>query len=126
MTTTLRVIHPSDILRVRADGPVDLDMVKRLLDQVAAAAQPLADYQVLVDVRDALGHLQPDDLFALAGSLAGYAETFRHKTAVLCPRERFDRARFFALLAAGQGFSNIRAFVSYEDAMEWLMEPAGT
>ena len=33
----------------------------------------------------------------------------------------FDNARFFSLLAASHGFSRIRAFLTYEDAMEWLM-----
>ena len=123
MPTTVRVIRTPDFLRVRADGHVDLDMGKRLLDEVAAAAGELEEYRVLIDIRDAVGQLKPEDLVALAGSLAGYDQTFHHRTAVLCPRERFDRGRFFALLAAGEGFKNIRAFVGYEDAMEWLMRP---
>ena len=40
-------------------------------------------------------------------------------TAVLCPMERFDRARFFALLADSKGF-DVEAFTSYEEAMSWL------
>jgi hypothetical protein len=40
---------------------------------------------------------------------------------VLCPLERFDHSRFFALCAENRGF-DVRAFVSYEDAMEWLIE----
>ena len=47
--------------------------------------------------------------------------TFLRKTAVLCPRERFDNARFFSLLAASHGFRGVRAFLAYEDAMEWLL-----
>jgi len=43
---------------------------------------------------------------------------------VLCPLEKFDRARFFAMCAENRGF-NMRAFADYEQAMEWLMADAG-
>jgi hypothetical protein len=33
--------------------------------------------------------------------------------------ERFDRARFFALLADSKGF-DVEAFTSYEEAIAWL------
>jgi hypothetical protein len=38
---------------------------------------------------------------------------------VLCPAARFDRARFFSLLADSKGF-DVEAFTSYEEAIEWL------
>ena len=90
MSNNVRVIHPSDFLRARADGQVDRETGKALLAKVAAV-------------------------------LADHGPAFLHKTAVLCPRERFDNARFFSLLAASHGFSRVRAFLAYEDAMEWLM-----
>ena len=123
MPTNVRVIHPRDFLRVRADGRVDLEMGKDLLQQVADAAEPLGAYEVLIDIRDAVGRLTPDEVHELAGSLVRFRHTFLHRTAVLCPRDRFDNARFFSLLAASYGFQNIRAFIGYEDAMEWLMSP---
>jgi hypothetical protein len=123
MTTNVRVIHPSDFLRARADGRVDLDMGKSLLEQLAEAAAPLERFEMLIDLRDAVGMLTPEDLHELAGSLIQFRKTFLHRTALLCPRERFDNARFFSLLAASYGFSRIRAFLAYEDAMEWLMSP---
>ena len=49
-----------------------------------------------------------------------YRKTFARRTAILCPIERFDHARFFALCAEHRGF-NIQAFTSYEEAMEWLL-----
>ena len=123
MSTTVRVIKPSDFLRARADGRVDLDVGKQLRADVARAAQPLDDYEVLIDLRDAIGMLTPDEVHELAGSLIHFRETFLRKTAVLSPRERFDNARFFSLLAASYGFRRIRAFLTYEDAMEWLLSP---
>ena len=121
MSTQVCVIRSSDFLRARADGEVDLDMGKSLLAAVAEAAKPLQQYEVLIDIRDAVGRLSADEVCELAGSLIQFRRTFLHKTAVLCPRERFDSARFFSLLAASHGFGRIRAFLSFEDAMEWLI-----
>src|SRR4051794_3937050 len=98
MSTNVRVIQPADFLRARADGHVDLDMAKSLLEQVAAAAAPLDEYEVLIDIRDVVGKLTADELFELAGSLEKFHGTFLRKTAVLCPRERFDNTRFFSLI----------------------------
>jgi hypothetical protein len=123
MSLNVRVIHASDFLRVCADGHVDIEVGKALLAQVAQAAAPLERFEVLIDIRNAVGRLSADELHELAGSLIGFRHTFLHRTAVLCPRERFDNARFFSLLAASYGFSRIRAFLDYEDAMEWLMAP---
>jgi hypothetical protein len=121
MSTNVRVIQPLDFLRVRADGRVDLQMASALLVQVAAAAAPLDEYEVLIDIRDVVGQLTPDEVCELAESLDQFRSTFLRKTAVLCPRERFDNARFFSLLAGNHGFHRIRAFLTYEDAMEWLL-----
>ena len=125
MSATVRVLHATDFLRARTDGRVDLEMGKELLADLAEAARPLERYEVLIDIRNSIGQLTADELSELAGSLIDFRSTFLHKTAVLCPRERFDNARFFSLLAASHGFARIRAFLSYEDAMEWLMAPDG-
>ena len=121
MGPNVRVIHPSDFLRARPDGRVDLDMAKSLLAQVAAAAAPLDEYDVLIDIRDVVGQLTPDEVGELAGTLDQYRSAFLHKTAVLCPRERSDNAKLFSLLAVSHGFPHVRAFLNYEDAMEWLL-----
>jgi hypothetical protein len=123
MSTNVRVIHSADFLRARADGRIDLEQGRILLGQIAQAAAGLERFEVLVDIRNAVGQLSADDLHELAGSLVVFRDTFLNKTAVLCPRERFDNARFFTLLAASYGFNRIRAFLSYEDAMEWLLAP---
>jgi hypothetical protein len=68
-----------------------------------------------------VGQLTPDEACELAGSLDQYRGTFLRKTAVLTPRERFDNAKLFSLLAGSHGFRHIRAFLNYEDAMEWLL-----
>ena len=96
-------------------------MAKSLLAQVAEAAAPLDEYDVMIDIRDVVGQLTPDEVCELAGFLEQFRSTFLRKTAVLCPRERFDNAKLFSLLAGSRGFRHVRAFLSYEDAMEWLL-----
>jgi hypothetical protein len=123
MTTTVRVVHPNDFLRARADGRADLDAGKALLAQLASASQGLDHFEMLIDLRDSIGHLTAEEMYELADSLAEFKSTFSHRTAVLCPRERFDNVRFFSLLANSRGCPHIRAFLTFEDAMDWLMHP---
>ena len=92
-----------------------------MLARVATTADSLDEYEVLIDIRDTVGQLTPDEACELAGSLDQFRGTFLRKTAVLCPRERFDNAKLFSLLAGSHGFRHIRAFLNYEDAMEWLL-----
>ncbi len=74
----------------------------------------------MLDVRLTESEMSPADLWFLAQKLAEFRSVFTRKTAVLCPLERFDRARFFALCAENRGL-NVRAFTSYESAMEWIL-----
>jgi len=124
MSTTVRVVHPNDFLRARADGRADLEAGKALLAQVADASRDLEHFEVLIDLRDAIGRLTAEELYELADSLTEFKNTFSHRTAVLCPREPFDNVRFFSLLASSRGYPHIHAFLTFEDAMDWLMRPA--
>ena len=62
-------------------------------------------------------------MWHLAARFAEQLVIARSRTAVLCPVAKFDRAKFFVVCAENRGL-NVRAFVSYEDAMEWLLERA--
>ena len=120
MPTSVRVIRPRDFVRATAGGVLDLEAAEKMLADIAAAAAKETDLELLIDTRRAHGMLGAADLWFLADRLVKYRGTFERKTAVLCPTEKFDRARFFALCAENKGF-NVQAFTSYEDAMEWLM-----
>ena len=69
---------------------------------------------------NAMAILNTSDLWTLAAKAASEAAKSRRRTAVLCPAERFDHARFFAMCAERHSL-NIRAFVDYEHAIEWLI-----
>jgi signal transduction histidine kinase len=119
----VKIIRSREFIRLRADGEADLEAGERLLKEIAQAGEGLETFEVLVDTREVSGRLSTADLWTLCERLVRYRRTFAHRTAILCPLERFDHARFFALCAENHGF-NIQAFSEYEDAMEWLLGAA--
>jgi hypothetical protein len=124
MPTNIKVFGAKDFLHVTPQGQVHLAKSLRVVEEIAAATANLDDFEVLIDVRRTKGALTPNELWTLAQQLLKHKRTFAHRTAILCPFEKFDRAEFFAMCAEQHGF-NIQAFTSYQDAMEWLLEPGG-
>lgn len=120
MPTNVKVIHANDFIRARPEGPAYLEEAEKLLTDIVRAGAGLDDFEVLVDTRRVTGALSATDLWSLSEKLVRVRASFARKTAILCPVEKFDRSRFFALCAENRGF-NIRAFTSYEEAMEWLI-----
>ena len=120
MPTNVKVIQALDFIRARPDGHAYLDKAEQLLADIAKAGDGLDDFAILVDTRQVSGALSATELWSLAEKLVKFRHTFAKRTAVLCPTEKFDHTRFFTLCAENHGF-NIRAFTSYEDAMEWLI-----
>ena len=121
MPTNVKVIEAKDFVRATPEGHADLARAEQLLKDIARTGARLEEFHVLVDTRRSTGGLSANELWSLAQQLAQYRHPFGRKTAILCPLERFDHSRFFALCAENRGF-DMRAFVSYEDAMEWLIE----
>jgi len=123
MPTNIKIIHAHDFIKVTADGALDFAETKKVLLQVAAVAGNLKDYEVILDARKAHSAMSFTDLWYLAAELSKLRTTFSCKTAVLCPRERFDHAGFFALCGQNLGLQ-VRAFTAYEDAIDWLVTDA--
>ena len=121
MPTKLIIIHAKDFITATAQGALAFEESKKALVDIATAAGPLTDYEILLDTRKVRSHLSTTDLWHLAAELARLGLAFNCRTAVLCPLERFDDAEFFALCAHNRGF-NVRGFLSFEEAMAWLTE----
>jgi hypothetical protein len=119
MPTNVKVIQAHEFVRARPGGVLNMEASEALLLEIAKAAEGLDKAEILIDTRRAEGQLGAADLWFLADRLGKHRHAFSGKTAVLCPMERFDRARFFALLADSKGF-DVEAFTSYEEAMAWL------
>jgi len=120
MPNKVKVISAGDFIRAQPEGKINLEEAEGLLKQIAEKAGGLEDYQVMVDIRNANSRLTPAELFSLARTVAQHRRREGTRTAILCPFERFDKARFFALCAENRGV-NIHAFTDYEEAMEWLL-----
>lgn len=120
MVTNIKIIPANDLIKVMAEGELDFEGSKRLFKEIALAGAPLADYQVLLDVRKAQSRLSVADLWYLAVELRDLLKPFSQKMALLCQLEPCDQAEFFTLCAKNRGF-NLRAFTSFEDAIEWLI-----
>ena len=121
MPTKIRIIHACDFLQVTSEGDLDFEASKKLLMKIGAAISPQDDYHILVDTRKAHSVLLPGHLWELARIISTCGETFRIKTAMLCPDERFERAQFFELCAHNRGYQ-VHAFTAYEQAIEWLCD----
>lgn len=119
MSTSIKIIHANDFIKATAEGRLDLELSKKLLLEIVSTSPPLGDYHIILDTRKAKSEMSVTDLWYLAAELSGLRKSFSPKTAVLCPRERFDYAEFFALCAENRGFQ-VSAFTSFEDAIEWL------
>ena len=119
MPTNVKVIQSHEFVRARPGGVLNIEASEALLLEIAKAAEGLDKAEILIDTRRADGQLGAADLWFLADRLGKHRHAFSGKTAVLCPMEKFDRARFFALLADSKGF-DVEAFTSYEEAMAWL------
>lgn len=120
MPCSIRIIHAHDFIKATPEGTLDLENSKKLLIEIASDSSTLGDYEILLDTRKAQSEMSASDLWSLAAELTSFRKALSRKTAVLCPLERFDHAAFFALCAQNRGF-RVRAFTSFEEAMEWLI-----
>jgi uncharacterized protein YfeS len=123
MPTDIRIIQAHDYLKVTPEGKLDLKASKELLMEIASSMGYLAEYEILVDTRKAQTEMSESDLSYLASDLINFDQTFHQKTALLCPAERINRAKFFALFAQNQGY-RVEAFDSFEEAIGWLISNA--
>jgi len=120
MVSNIRIIRAQDFIKATPEGPLDLKRSKELLVEIASASAPEDGCKIVLDTRKAQPGMRTTDLWYLAAELSIVRKAFSRRTAVLCPLEGFDNAEFFALCAQNRGFQ-IKAFTSFEDAIEWLV-----
>jgi hypothetical protein len=120
MPVDIRLIHAQDFVRATSEGELDFETSKKALIEIASATAHLVDYEILLDTRQADVQMSVTELWYLAAELSKLRDAFSGKTAVLCPIERFDDAAFFALCSENRGF-RIKAFTSFEEAINWLI-----
>ncbi len=120
MKTTYKLISAKDFIKTHPTGEPDLEQSKKILIELAAIAEPPADYEILLDCRDSYGHLSFLDMYELVAEFGRHRLAFRNKIAFLSrPDEQFDRARFLELCARNRGFQ-VGAFTDFQETIEWL------
>ncbi|MCD6395817.1 MAG: hypothetical protein J7M40_20220 [Planctomycetes bacterium] len=120
METTYKLISAKDFIKTHPTGEPDLEQSKKILIELAAIAEPPADYEILLDARDAYGTLTLFDMYELVTELGRHRSAFRNKIAVLSrPDHQFDKARFLELCARNRGFQ-VGAFTDFQETIEWL------
>lgn len=122
MARKIRIVNARDFVSAKPDGALNLEEGEQLLREVVGVSDPLEEFDILVDTREAVSTLSASDLWFLADRLQRFPKTFAGRTAILCPDERLDHAAFFALCAESKGI-DMQAFTSYEEAMNWLQAP---
>ena len=119
MPAKILIIHAQDFLKATPEGKLDLEESKKILLELASIVVPQDDYQLIIDTRQAHSVMSPTDMLVLVQEISEFGARFRRKTAVICPRERFNHAKFLELCASHKGYE-INAFTVYEDAIDWL------
>ena len=93
MQITYKVIQAKDFIRAKPTGEMDLEESKIVIGQLVEIANVTADYELLVDVREAHGNMDHNDLWELILELGKHRSAFRNKIAVLArDDEQFNKA----------------------------------
>ncbi len=120
METQYKIINAMDFIKAKPSGKIDLAQSKKLLIEIASIAEPPADYEILLDIREARGNLRLIDVYELVRELGRHRSAFRNKIALLVRDDyQLDNARFMELCAKNRGFK-IGAFTDFEETINWL------
>jgi hypothetical protein len=120
-----RTITGKDFLKAKPSGEIDLEESKKMLASIALITKPPADYEILLDIRD-INSYKPFRCFevlAFVRELVKNRSAFQNKIAILSRDDKqLDNSKFVELCATNRGLL-LKAFVSFENAVEWLTDP---
>jgi extradiol dioxygenase family protein len=123
MPCTLQIVRTADFVKLDAQGHLD---VKQSHDVLAAVAKRCVELEIdcaLLDVRDLEGGLKIEDMHTLAKAFHEMGFRERHRLTVLHSYNAGEHATMFAMFASDRGW-NVRAFVEFEEAIEWFSKRA--
>jgi hypothetical protein len=121
MDLNIRIIHLHDFLKTSPTVEVDLETSKQFFLELARRNAPPRQYDLLIDLRQTIGHLSLFEIAELVGVVIEHRDSFRSKIAILTtPGVKFDNAQFGALYAGNRGI-RVAAFTDFEETMNWLM-----
>lgn len=116
-----KIITANEFLKAKPSGEFDREESKKMLVNIAVFAGCSADYEILIDARQAYGNLTFVDMYEFVKELGKHRNAFLNKIAVLSRNDRqFDNAHFMELCATNKGFQ-VGAFTDFEEAIDWLI-----
>jgi hypothetical protein len=125
MSTNYKVVHAKDFIKSKHSGEIDLEESKKSLVLMAKIAEPPADFDILVDTRDAQINLDITEMLELAYELTRYRESFRNKIAFLVDDDiELAKANLLEFYARDKGFM-AKAFNNFEETINWFYSPDG-
>ncbi len=125
MPVKLKIIGVHEFMEVQQDGRFDPEAAKQMLVDIAAAMPPPADYEILIDLRQAEWRLSGPEIWDVVAELAVHPDAFRERMALLTlPGTGFDHAERVEICARARG-RKVQAFTNFEEAIRWLFEGAG-
>lgn len=120
MDIRFQVLDAEKLLRVDAEGKVNVAATLRVAKEIAAFDAP---HPVLVDVRRLQGRLSMLEIVELVKTLTMEVERYQRRLALLVRNDdQLERARFMETYSRNRGLP-IAAFADYEEAVRWLHAP---
>ena len=118
MPITYTIDHKARYVEAKFDGVLVLKDVEDFCDAVVAAdALP---YRKLIDGRTAIGKYNDDDVMALGARLSAYANFSTRGALALVPAPDTSLELADRILNLGKDGRPAKAFVSIDQAREWL------
>jgi hypothetical protein len=115
----LHVIRTADFVKLDAHGNPDLPESRRALERLAKACIDRGTNAALLDVREVYSTLKLVDVYSLVSAFHTMGFRREHRLAILHRYSASERAEFFAMCASERGW-HVRAFDTYEEALEWF------
>jgi hypothetical protein len=120
MPVNIKIIHPKDFIRTTVEGALDLPTSRQILLEIASIIESPGAYHVLIDTRQAQVRLSTTDVYELGVAVASRPAVAHSKTAILTAMGGEESARFLELVAQNRG-ALLKAFTSFEEAINWLV-----
>lgn len=121
----IRLVRGTQFIHADHDGTLELESSRDALCQLLSDGPQGERYDLLFDVRDADVDLTMPDVWTLVQDLETCASGFDQRLAILDDwDETFDRMQFMEASAHEVGFQ-VRAFIDFESAVNWLWQSHG-
>ena len=93
--------------------------MKEIVRKIASVDSVPPDHVILFDARQARSKMSTVDIWEVVAELDNLRRVFKSRTAIVAPAVDFDHAKFLELCANNRGIM-VRAFLHYDDAIDWL------